>query len=379
MNKNDNMILETFIRLTSRTYPYGTEDDLVNSMIEQGVFPSDLQKDTHGNYFYKIGESRTIFASHLDTVSKESTTVTHIFDDYMIGTDGKTTLGADDKAGVTVMLHLMKNNIPGLYYFFIGEEVGCIGSGKLAQNWVNSEFSYTISKVVSFDRRSTCSVITHQWYGRCCSDAFAEELSFRLNGTGQRLKLEPDDTGVLTDSAQFMDIVPECTNISVGYMYEHTTGEYQDIDYLQRLCKAVCLIDWETLPVERNPYEDENDFEDDFEDDDLFETNDEGYSEEFYSYFSVDGKTKKMYIAIDLIKKETELIKNCLIHNGYSDKYDITWNGHKCYAQNETGCYDFVGSRTDLMEMITELCSVPLNKIKDKLNKVPKDISHLVF
>jgi hypothetical protein len=26
----------------------------------------------------------------------------------------------------------MKHNIPGLYYFFIGEEVGCIGSG-LAQ------------------------------------------------------------------------------------------------------------------------------------------------------------------------------------------------------------------------------------------------------
>jgi len=82
VNKN-NLILETFLRLTSRTYPHGTEDELVESMIEQGIFPVDLQKDVHGNYFYKIGESRTIFASHLDTVSKESTTVTHTFDDYM--------------------------------------------------------------------------------------------------------------------------------------------------------------------------------------------------------------------------------------------------------------------------------------------------------
>ncbi len=31
----------------------------------------------------------------------------------------------------------------------------------------------------------------------------------------------PEDTGVLTDSAQFMGIVPECTNISVGYYDEH--------------------------------------------------------------------------------------------------------------------------------------------------------------
>jgi hypothetical protein len=77
-----------------------------------------------------------------------------------------------------------------------------------------------------------------------------------------------------------------------------------------------------------------------------------------------------MYIAIDLIQQETELIKKCLLNNGYSGVYNITWNGHKCYAQNETGCYDFVGSRTDLMEMISELCSVPLNKIRDKITTI---------
>jgi hypothetical protein len=46
----------------------------------------------------------------------------------MISTDGTTTLGADD-TGVSVLIWMMKHNIPGLYYFFIGEEVGCIGSG----------------------------------------------------------------------------------------------------------------------------------------------------------------------------------------------------------------------------------------------------------
>ena len=356
-------IRRKFLQLTKYTYPYGTEGFL------QSYLPEGYKKDAYGNYYYLIGENpTTMFTCHLDTACSKQVKVNHVQTKNIIKTDGSSILGADDKAGMVVVLNMIENKVPGLYYFFIGEEVGCIGSGKLAQDWVNSEFSYTVSKVVSFDRRSTCSVITHQWYGRCCSDEFAEELSLRLNSTGQRLKLEPDDTGVLTDSAQFMDIVPECTNISVGYMYEHTTGEYQDIDYLQRLCKAVCLIDWETLPVERNPYDVENDF-DEYDDGDG-PLDEEGFSEEYYSYFSVNGKTKKMYIAIDLIQQETELIKKCLLNNGYSDMYDITWNGHKCYAQNETGCYDFVGSRTDLMEMISELCSVPLNKIRDKITTI---------
>ena len=84
-----------------------------------------------------------------------------------------------------------------------------------------------------------------------------------------------------------------------------------------------------------------------------------------------------MYIAVDLIKQETDLIKKYLTNSGYGDMYDITWNGHKCYAQNESNCYDFVGSRTDLMEVISELCSVPLNKIRESLGE--EEIENLVF
>ena len=249
MNKQKNLILETFLRLTSRTYPHGTEDELVESMIEQGIFPVDLQKDVHGNYFYKIGESRTIFASHLDTVSKEPTTVTHTFDDYMIGTDGKTTLGADDKAGVTVMLHLIKNNIPGLYYFFIGEEVGCIGSG-LASSMSIQDFKNKYDRIISFDRRGTDSVITYQSSTRCCSDNFADSLARQLNLSG--MKYKKDEGGVYTDSAEFIDIIPECTNISVGYYKEHTVDETQDIRHLESLAMACLLVDWESLPTQRD-------------------------------------------------------------------------------------------------------------------------------
>jgi len=47
-----------------------------------------------------------------------------------------------------------------------------------------------------------------------------------------------DDGGVYTDSAEFVDIIEECTNLSVGYFSEHTTSEKQDIDFLELLDKT---------------------------------------------------------------------------------------------------------------------------------------------
>ena len=69
MIKVEDFVFETFLTLTSKTVPYGSEDILVESMRE--LFPKGMQKDEWGIYFYKVGESRSIFAAHLDTVSKE--------------------------------------------------------------------------------------------------------------------------------------------------------------------------------------------------------------------------------------------------------------------------------------------------------------------
>lgn len=357
-------IRRKFLQLTRYTYPHGTEGFLKSYLPEGSI------KDSHGNYYYLVGENPTaMFTCHLDTACGTQNKVNHVIHNNIVKTDGKTILGADDKAGMVVLLYMIENKVPGLYYFFIGEEVGCIGSGKLAGSWSDSQFSHTISKVVSFDRRSDCSVITDQWYGRCCSDEFAEELSIRLNTAGYNLKLAPDDTGVLTDSAQFMDIVPECTNISVGYGLEHTTSEYQDIDFLSRLCKSVVKIDWETLPVMRNPYDVENDSPGwDDEDDYEYDFGDDEYVEDFYSYFQIGKEVKKMHISKYIIENESNIIREWIKKtDGYSDITDINWNGNSLYVNNVGGGYTFVGKRIDLMEMISELGSVPSSKIKEKV------------
>jgi hypothetical protein len=193
-----------------------------------------------------------MFTSHLDTATSALTTVTHVFEENIIKTDGKSILGADDKAGVTVMLYMIEQGVPGLYYFFLGEEVGCLGSKKVA-NKLKEQKIEGINKVISFDRRGTTSVITYQSSQRCASDEFGEALAKELNAADETFKYTTDPTGVLTDSIQFIKIYPECTNISVGYKSEHTFSESQDIEHLEKLAKACCKVDWTSLPVKRDP------------------------------------------------------------------------------------------------------------------------------
>lgn len=242
-------IKETFLRLTSKTYPHGSESELYDLLID------GLEFDEFGNRYIQIGESTCMFTSHLDTATSAKTDVNHVFEGNIIKTDGTSILGADDKAGVTIMFYMIENKIPGLYYFFLGEEVGCIGSKKLSTK-LNTTKEYPfdkINKVISFDRRGYDSVITYQASSRCCSDEFAQALSDDLNKCGVAFNYKPDPTGIYTDSAQFTRIYPECTNISVGYKSEHTFSENQDIDHLEELGKACLNVEWEKLPVTRDP------------------------------------------------------------------------------------------------------------------------------
>jgi hypothetical protein len=371
-------IKKKFLQLTRFTYPYGVEEFLESHL------PSGVQKDEFGNYFISIGENyTTMFTCHLDTACSDMKRVIHQVssDGKAVRTDGTTILGADDKAGMVVILYMIEKKIPGLYYFFIGEEVGCIGSraASSAMEKGNLFEGHSINKVVSFDRRGTTSVITDQFYGNCCSNEFAISLCSELNKSG--LKMVPDDTGVLTDSAQFMDFIPECTNISVGYYNEHTVSEWQNLEYLYQLCNAVSKVDWESLPVERDPkncdnwYNDfwgggsDNDFEWPPVDDEPVDEKSSSvltFSGESYSYIS----GRKAYISEEWIKHEKKLIKEYLEKNGY--KVDrIYWDGTSCWL-TELGetMNQYIGNRSDMIPYINNFDVVPIAHIRYSLPEV---------
>jgi hypothetical protein len=147
-------------------------------------------------------------------------------------------------------MHLLHSGVPGYYIFTQGEEVGGIGAKHLAAE--HADLLAQFDRAIAFDRRGIDSVITHQGYGRCCSDAFAQALSDALNGD-DRLMYLPDDTGVYTDTAEFTDIIPECTNVSVGYDHEHSDKESLDTYHFMALADRVVQIKWDELPTSRDP------------------------------------------------------------------------------------------------------------------------------
>ena len=248
---NPKDVRSTFLSLVTKTYPHFTDCRHEKEVLQ---FLPELEEDGLGNY-YKIigGVPSTMFTSHLDTADREQKT-TNLYSkndgaDEIIYTDGSTILGADDKAGVAIMLYMMDHNIPGLYYFFIGEERGGIGSNRVSADYERFEYLKNIKRCVSFDRRSTGSVITQQMYRQCCSNEFGTALCNEYNANGLNLSLDP--TGIYTDSASFIDEIPECTNISVGYMHEHTGREFQNMTFLKKVAEASIKVNWSSLPTVR--------------------------------------------------------------------------------------------------------------------------------
>ena len=312
---NPKDVRATFISLVTETYPHGHEEEVVPFIAQAG-----LQKDEFGNYYKIIGKSETMFTSHLDTADRKKSKVT-LYSETEDGqehfmSDGTTILGADDKAGVTVMLYLIAHNIPGVYYFFIGEERGGIGSGKVSSIFEKVEHLKGIKRCVSFDRRNYYSVITEQLGMECCSDQFAQALADQYNAQGMKLSLDP--TGIYTDSASFIDQIPECTNISVGYFDEHTTKESQNITYLQKLAKASVNIKWEELPTAKKVGLDEEilakygKFISDFK------------ATQFNMECKIIGDRGKAFVKIEMDEPDVDLVADDLLNLSYLfNKHDI--------------------------------------------------------
>lgn len=214
--------------------------------------------DTFNNVHCKVGDSRTLFSSHTDTVHRTDGANSYMRNEeskVVKGEAATTTtmyrasgdpLGADCGAGVAIMVEMILAGKVGYYVFHAAEEVGGIGSSSLVgSGFVKGQFD----RAIAFDRKGTTSVITHQAYGQCCSDEFADALCAALNNTEDMLMYIPDNTGVYTDTAEYVGVVPECTNLSVGYYNEHTNSESLNFTFLEKLSRAVLEIDWEALPI----------------------------------------------------------------------------------------------------------------------------------
>ena len=255
MNKKS-ILHKTLARALSAKRPHNTV--AVSNFTEWlfNALPAELKSftsvDGAGNLHIdnRVAGSRTLFIAHVDTVHKE-TGANKIRKTASTWYADGAALGADDGAGVALLMHMMHHNIHGYYIFSQGEECGGIGAKFLEKN--HAPLLAQFDRAIAFDRRGTDNIISHQGWSRCASDTFCEALADALNLHDENLMYTPDDTGVYTDTAEFVEIIPECTNISVGYDHEHSQQECLNINHYELLSQAVLQVEWDKLPVDRDP------------------------------------------------------------------------------------------------------------------------------
>lgn len=260
MNRNS-ILHKTLARALSMKRPHNSEGTkrLTDWLQENAPGHAKVRRDEAGNLHIDTrisAENRTLFTAHVDTVHRDEGPNKIRKTDTHWHADGAP-LGADDGAGCAMLMHLLHAGVDAYYLFTQGEECGGIGATFVAKD---REFLSQFDRAIAFDRRGIDSVITHQGFSRTASDAFAEALANELCAD-MTLMYSPDDTGVYTDTAEFIDVIPECTNISVGYAREHSDEESLDILHFVALAERVVHIDWDALPTDRDPTKPESKYD----------------------------------------------------------------------------------------------------------------------
>jgi hypothetical protein len=220
-----------------------------------------MDVDLEGNRVLVVGEPspRVLWSCHTDTVHAKGGRQNVVWTSPSIialhPSQAKPgmCLGADDGAGMWILLHMIAAGVPGLYIFHAGEEVGGIGSSYIAKE--RRHLLENIALAVAFDRKGKGDLIYSQMVGDTGSPQFARAFSDLLNDAMPGFAYAPCDMGSFTDTANYADIVPECVNVSVGYDREHGPRETLDFSHLSRLKTAMLKIGAQValLPTTRTP------------------------------------------------------------------------------------------------------------------------------
>jgi hypothetical protein len=207
-----------------------------------------MYADNYGNRILLCEGSKVMISCHTDSVhrmeGKQSVSISRGVVSLSDATSN--CLGADDAAGIYAALRMIESGVKATFVFHRDEESGGNGSQWLADNYPEWIGSFDIC--LALDRRGTEDVIVTQGYGECASDEFAWGLSDQL-GMGH----SPAD-GIFTDSANYAGLIPECSNLSIGYQHEHSRSETLNLNYLESVICRLIAVKWEEITIARVPH-----------------------------------------------------------------------------------------------------------------------------
>lgn len=247
--------IDLVLALMQMHRPSFSDTSWIHPLIDARLPPGASKvEDAYGNVFVLVGDSEqsdVAFTCHMDTVARPKSkapvvSINAMGVAYVSNPWEADCLGADDAAGIAVLLTMLEHAVHGRYCFFKDEEVGCYGSSHSAAD--KTGFWTGVKAMISFDRRGDDIVIAQRG-SNCCSNEFATELAQRLGRDSGKIK-----SGIYTDSAEFVHLIPECTNVGVGYQNEHTPEEVLDLLIFDKLVQhCIAPGTFQNLPIKREP------------------------------------------------------------------------------------------------------------------------------
>lgn len=228
------MNTELLFQLYAIHSPSGNEKKMrkfLKKYITKNCGECTIVQDAFGNLLVTKGVSETYpcLASHIDQVqrnhSKDFTCC--VVGDHVLGYSQKSMaqqgLGADDKNGIFVCLECLRKYDIMKCAFFVGEEVGCVGSSK-----VDLAFFKDCRYIVEPDRMNGHDLITSMGVGDVCSDEFIVALGAEQFGYKEAV-------GSITDVGELVErgVGISCLNLSCGYYHAHSDSEITVLPELQ--------------------------------------------------------------------------------------------------------------------------------------------------
>ena len=200
--------------------------------------------DHYGNILaektYGRGNGPTILLNaHLDVV-EELVENREIVKDNGVWSSSEGILGADDRAGVAVLLEVAKSlrqarGFSGKvkYIFTVEEEIGLIGARNVAEY-----FLWDVDAAMVVDRRGTGDIVTSCRGGESfCNAAYGEWIERQAMEAG--LDGWRCTVGGSSDTRIWAQHGIQSVNLSAGYYHEHTEAEILDVNACYNTVKLV--------------------------------------------------------------------------------------------------------------------------------------------
>lgn len=214
--------------------------NFIKGYIFENIPGVKITGDKIGNLYITKGQADTYpcIVAHLDQVQRlhskdfRAIETEDIIFGYSPSNRCQEGLGADDKNGIWIALQCLIKYEALKIAFFVGEEVGCVGSGA-----ANIEFFSDCRFVIQPDRRGYSDVITQISWESLCSEQFLSEIHSEQFG----YKLTD---GLMTDieALRGNGLEISCINLSCGYYEPHTDQEFTIKNDLQNCLEFVQFI-----------------------------------------------------------------------------------------------------------------------------------------